>query len=237
MKGYGQFCPVAKAAEVLGDRWTLLVVRELLCGSRHFNDLRRGVPLMSPSLLSQRLKQLERAGIIEREPDRRSKQGMAYQLTAAGHELTPVVMMLGNWGQRWARSELKREDLDPALLMWDMHRRLNTENLPAQRTVLQFEFRDVNTAKRFWWLVIKRDEVDVCMKRPGYEVDMTITTRVKTLAAVWIGNMSLRDAIKQGLIELQGPDQLTRQLDSWLALSTFAKIQSATATTPVRAAE
>jgi hypothetical protein len=109
--------------------------------------------------------------------------------------------------------------------------------LPAQRTVLQFEFRDVNTAKRFWWLVIKRDEVDVCMKRPGYDVDVTITTRVKTLAAVWIGNMSLRDAIKQGLIELQGPDQLTRQLDSWLALSTFAKIQSATATTPVRAAE
>jgi DNA-binding HxlR family transcriptional regulator len=237
MKGYGQFCPVAKATEVLGERWTLLVVRELLCGSRHFNDLRRGVPLMSPSLLSQRLKQLERAGVIEREPDRQNKQGMAYQLTAAGHELTPMVMMLGNWGQRWARSELKREDLDPALLMWDMHRRLNTENLPAQRTVLQFEFRDVNTAKRFWWLVIKRDEVDVCMKRPGYEVDMTITTRLKTLAAVWIGNMSLRDAIKQGLIELQGPDQLTRQLDSWLALSTFAKIQSATATTPVRAAE
>src|SRR3990172_1670046 len=148
MKGYGQFCPVAKAAEVLGDRWTLLVVRELLCGSRHFNDLRRGVPLMSPSLLSQRLKQIERAGIIEREPDRQNKQGMVYQLTAAGHELTPVVMMLGNWGKRWARSDLKREDLDPALLMWDMHRRLNTENLPTQRTVLQFEFRDVNTAKR-----------------------------------------------------------------------------------------
>ena len=228
MKGYGQFCPVAKAAEVLGDRWTLLVVRELLCGSRHFNDLRRGVPLMSPSLLSQRLKQLERAGILEREPDRRNKQGMSYQLTAAGHELTPMVMMLGNWGQRWARSDLKREDLDPALLMWDMHRRLNTENLPAQRTVLQFEFRDVRTAKRFWWLVIQRDEVDVCLKRPGYDVDMSITTRVKTLAAVWIGDVSLRDAIKQGLIELKGPDQLTRQLDSWLALSDFAKIKPAT---------
>ena len=241
MKGYGQFCPVAKAAEVLGERWTLLVVRELLCGSRHFNDLRRGVPRMSPTLLSKRLKELEQAGVIatrptaqpgivERKPDRRNKQGMAYQLTAAGHELTPVVMMLGNWGQRWARSELKREDLDPALLMWDMHRRLNNENLPAQRTVLQFEFRDVPAKKRFWWLVIKRDEVDVCLKRPGYDVDVTITTRLKTLAGVWIGDVTLRDAVKQGQVELQGPGELTRQLDSWLALSVFAKIPPAAAT-------
>jgi DNA-binding HxlR family transcriptional regulator len=229
MKGYGQFCPVAKATEILGERWTLLVVRELLCGSRHFNDLRRGVPLMSPTLLSLRLKQLKRAGIVEHEPDRRNKQGVAYHLTAAGHELMPLVMMLGNWGQRWARSELRRDDLDPGLLMWDMHRRLNTDNLPAQRTVLQFEFRDVPTRKRFWWLVIKRDEVDVCLKRPGYDVDVTITTRLKTLAAVWIGDISLRDAVKQGLIDAQGPSQLTRQLDSWLALSPFAKIIPATA--------
>ncbi len=157
------------------------------------------------------------------------KPGKARELTNAGHELMPLVMMLGNWGQRWARSELKREDLDPALLMWDMHRRLNTENLPTQRTVLQFEFRDVHTGKRFWWLVIKRDEVDVCLKRPGYDVDVTITTRLKTLAAVWIGDMSLRDAVKQGLIDVQGPGQLTRQLASWLALSPFAKIQPATA--------
>ena len=116
-----------------------------------------------------------------------------------------------------------------------MHRRLNTENLPAQRTVLQFEFRDVRSGKRFWWLVIKRDEVDVCLKRPGYDVDVAITTRLKTLAAVWIGDISLRDAVKRDLIDVQGPSHLTRQLDSWLALSPFAKIQPAAALPHVQA--
>jgi DNA-binding HxlR family transcriptional regulator len=224
MKGYGQFCPVAKATELLGERWTLLVIRELLCGSTRFNDLRRGVPLMSPSLLSQRLKMLERAGIVTL---RRDGAGYEYQLTAAGRELRTVVETLGVWGHRWARTDLDRADLDPALLMWDMHRRLNRERLPAQRTVLRFEFSDVFDKKRVWWLVLRRGEVDVCLKDPGHEVDLHISARVKALTAVWIGDMSLREAIDRGLVKVQGPSPLARQFGSWLALSEFAGVRPA----------
>jgi DNA-binding HxlR family transcriptional regulator len=123
-KGYGQFCPVAKASEIFGERWTPLIMRELLCGSYRFNDLRRGVPLMSPSLLSQRLKTLERAGIVERRPDPENKS-YEYHLTQAGQELRPVIELLGVWGQRWARKRVEPGDLDPSLLMWDIHRRLH----------------------------------------------------------------------------------------------------------------
>src|SRR5687768_15061279 len=158
MKGYGQFCPVAKAAEIFAERWTPLVLRELACGSRRFSELHRGVPLMSRTLLTQRLRHLEHAGII-RSAAKPKGRGQEYFLTAAGEELRPLIDGLGEWGQRWARSQIDADDLDPGLLMWDMHRRLNVERLPAHRVVVLFDFRGVPKAwrtLRTFWLILQR---------------------------------------------------------------------------------
>jgi DNA-binding HxlR family transcriptional regulator len=160
---------VAKASEIVGVRWTPLVLRELLCGSRHFNDLRRGVPLMSPSLLSQRLKALEKAGIVERD---REESRTTYTLTPAGEELRPLIEGLGAWGQRWARSQLEDDDLDAGLLMWDVRRNVDASHFPERRTVVQVEFSDVPGAEGSYWLVGDRAGVDLCMKDPGFEVDL-----------------------------------------------------------------
>jgi DNA-binding HxlR family transcriptional regulator len=221
-KGYGQFCPVAKAAEVVAERWTLLVVRELLCGSRRFNELRQGVPLMSPSLLSQRLRELEDAGVVERRSSA-SGSGSEYHLTAAGAELRPVVLLLGSWGSRWAQSEVRREDLDPGLLMWDIRRRADQSALPNdRRTVVQFDLSGVPMNKRRWWLVFERGEVDLCLKDPGHEVDLLVSSHITTLTDVWVGHMELPRALRAESIRLEGPTRLVRSFRSWFTLSVFA---------------
>ena len=166
MTGYGQFCPIAKAAQILAERWTPLVLRELICGSTRFNDLRRGVPLMSSSLLSQRLKFLEREGVIERWPAA-AGHGFEYHLTAAGRELEPMIMLMGEWGARWVRSQLAPEDLDVTLLMWDMRRKVRPEQFPARRVVVAFEFSDVPQSKRRWWLVSEGKKADLCVTDPA----------------------------------------------------------------------
>lgn len=225
MKGYGQYCPIAKATEVLGERWTPLVLRELLCGSRRFNDLRRGLPLMSPSLLSQRLKTLEHAGVIERQTDERG-QASAYRLTAAGEELWPLIERLGVWGQRWVRSQLDTEpNLDAGLLMWDIRRGVDATRLPAERTVIQFDFTDVKPPKRRWWLMGSHGEVELCLRDPGFEVDVFVTSDLGTLTAVWIGDLSIDEALRSGRIELIGERTLCRDFRSWFALSPFAAVE------------
>jgi DNA-binding HxlR family transcriptional regulator len=171
---YHQFCPVAKAMELLDERWTLLVVRELVTGSQHFNALRRGLPRMSPSLLSKRLQQLTRAGVVNRTDDGR------YVLTAAGEELRPVVEALGGWGVRWI-GELGDADLDPQLLLWDMHRNVDHAAVPPTQTVLRFHFPDAAPRARDWWLLIKPDDVDVCDDDPGQPVTVTITADLRTM--------------------------------------------------------
>ena len=171
MKGYGQFCPVSKAAEILNERWTILIVRELLCGSRRFNDLRRGVPLMSPSLLSHRLKELQEHGVIERRC-LGSTRGGEYCLTPAGEELRPIVMFFGEWGQRWVRSQIREDDLDAGLLMWDMRRTIDAAAFPPERTAVEFEFFDAPKAERLWWLVVHEGEVELCFDDPGFPVDL-----------------------------------------------------------------
>ncbi len=173
MKGYGQFCPIAKASEVLGERWTHLVIRELGAGSEAFNDLRKGLPRMSPSLLSARLKSLETAGVVDRHE---SNGQVRYTLTEAGLELKPILLAMGTWGHRWARSKLAKEDLDPSLLMWDIHRTMNAGYFGKTRTVLMFEFSDYAAKFKRWWLVIEDGDVDVCMKDPGHEVDLQLVT-------------------------------------------------------------
>jgi DNA-binding HxlR family transcriptional regulator len=224
MKGYGQFCPIAKAAEIFAERWTPLVLRELVAGSGHFNDLRRGVPLMSSSLLSQRLKRLEREGVIERRPTK-TGHGWTYHLTDAGRELEPLIRMMGDWGARWVRSRLAADDLDVGLLMWDMKRRVRPEEIPDRRVVVAFEFRDVTKARRRWWLVSEGSAVDLCVTDPGYEVDLLISTDLRTMTAVWVGDAKLGQAIESGKLEVQGPHQLSTKLGSWLGLSPFATVK------------
>jgi DNA-binding HxlR family transcriptional regulator len=226
MAGYGQFCPIAQAAQILTERWTPLVLCELICGSTRFNDLRRGVPLMSSSLLSQRLKSLEREGVIERWPAR-SGRGFAYHLTDAGRELEPLIMGMGEWGARWARSQLAPEDLDVTLLMWDMRRTVRPEHFPSRRVVVAFEFTDVPQSKRRWWLVSEVGEADLCMTDPGHEVDLFVHADLRTMTAIWTGDLSLEAAQASGALEVHGPTDLRRRLRAWLGLSAFAPIKAA----------
>ena len=218
--GYGQFCPVAKAMELLDERWTLLVVRELLSGSRHFADLQRGVPRMSPSLLSKRLRTLTRAGVVERHEERGR---VAYVPTAAGEELRPVVEALGGWGVRWL-PELGDEDLDPHLLLWDMHRSIDLAAVPGRRTVVRFTFGDVDGPERDWWLVIRPDEVDVCRDDPGYAVDVDVETDLGTLTRIWRGDRAWDDGLRAGHLRVRGTEPLRRALPGWLELSAFAGV-------------
>lgn len=225
MKGYGQFCPIAKASEVLGERWTNLVVRELIAGSDSFNDLRRGLPLMSPSLLSTRLKSLQKAGVVERTE---TDAGVSYKLTKAGEELKPIILQLGVWGQRWARSDMSGEDLDPSMLMWDIHRSMNVESFPAGRTVLMFEFSDYTSKLRCWWLVVTDGEVDVCLKDPGHEKNLHILTDVRTLTRIWMGDISLSKALRDKLIVTTGAAYLKKSMSSWMGVNYFARIKPGT---------
>ncbi len=219
MKTYGQFCPVAQALEILAERWTLLVVRELLMGSTRFSELQRGVPLMSRTLLTQRLRTLEDVGIVTR---RDGRSGPEYFLTEAGEQLRSILEDIGHWGKRFAHRDLPEEHLDPKLLMWDMQRRLRTENLPATRTVVLFRFADARKGERRFWLCVSAEVVDVCFRDPGFETDLTVDTDVRTLTEVWLGKRSLAQSIREGSVVLEGPRPLVRAFPGWLALSVFA---------------
>lgn len=218
MKSYGQFCPVAKAAEILGERWSILIVREIMVGSHRFNELRRGNPLISPSTLSQRLQALEKAGVVEK---REGAQGIEYHLSPAGRDLEPIIMQLGQWGRRWAKGRLVGGDFDPALLMWDMRRRLDVSAFPAERTVLFLEFIDAPSKVRFWWLVVEHGEVDLCLKDPGHEVDLHLRTRIRTMAEIWMGDREFKACRKRGEIEVRGARSLQRGISDWLGYSVF----------------
>jgi DNA-binding HxlR family transcriptional regulator len=224
MQGYGQFCPVAKATEVLGERWTPLIIRELLSGEQSFNTLRKGVPLMSPSLLSSRLKSLEATGVIRRE---KTGRGVTYSLTDSGEELRSIIEQLGIWGQRWARSDMSKKDLDPSLLMWDMHRRIDTSYFGDERTVLRFEFVDYPARMRLWWLVVTGTEVDICLKDPGHDVDLLIQTTLKTMTQVWMGDLSVTRARREGLLRVTGNSVLNRSMASWIGCSSLATVKPA----------
>jgi len=221
MPGYGQFCPMAKAAEILCERWSLLVVRELIAGSRHFNDLRRGVPLMSPSLLSSRLKQLEAAGVVTRTEDAR---GVGYDLTPAGAELRPVVEFMADWGSKWVRRRVSRDDLDASLLMWDIRRTVDPSRFPRdQRVVVHFQFRDAPSGKRSWWLVSQQDGVDLCLEDPGYDVDVEVQAPLHVMTAVWMRDVTFRTAVRSLGLKVSGERDVCRRLPDWLGASMLAK--------------
>jgi DNA-binding HxlR family transcriptional regulator len=217
---YHQFCPVAKAMELLDERWTLLVVREMLLGSRRFNELRRGVPRMSPTLLSKRLHELAVAGVIRRRTD---GTDVIYELTPAGEELRPVVEALGAWGTRWM-GRIGDRDLDPKLLLWDMRRSVVRDALPAGRTVVQFQFPDVPGRAGRWWLVLTAQECDVCDEDPGHEVDVTVRVALRRMVEIWLGDVGWNSALRSGDLQLVGPSALCRALPEWFTLSTFASV-------------
>jgi DNA-binding HxlR family transcriptional regulator len=217
---YGQFCPVAMGAEVLCSRWTVLVIREMLCGSTRFNDLRRGVPRMSPTLLSKRLKELEKAGVIMAV--RGSGGSVEYRLSPAGEELRPIVMSIGFWGQRWVESNISLKNLDPSLLMWDMRRSLNPTPLPSRRSTIQFQYPELPEPRRNWWLVVDEGKVDLCGFDPGYDVDLLVRCSLRTMTTIWMGMSTVRRELDAGTLELDGDPAIIKAMQQWLGLSTFA---------------
>jgi DNA-binding HxlR family transcriptional regulator len=220
---YGQFCPVAMAAEILCTRWTIVVLRELIAGSSRFNDLRRGVPRMSPALLSQRLKNLEQAGVISRV--KTSEPGVfEYLLTRSGRDLQPIIESFGMWGQRWVQKQMTLQNLDPQLLMWDMRRNLNPTPMPKRRSTIQFLYPEVPTARGRWWLIVSPGEdVDLCSVDPGFEVDLYVSSDLKTMTAIWMGLETVRKAMHSRHVKLVGDRRLAATMQTWLGLSPFAR--------------
>lgn len=222
-KGYGQFCPVSMAAELLAERWMPVVVRELLAGSHRFSDLRRGIPLISPATLSQRLRELVDAGVLDRARAEGGSGRVEYALTEAGEELRPIIRSFGVWGERWARHEIRREDVDPHLLIWAMHRHLHLKEPPADRVVLQFEFPDVEIkSRRFWYIIDPHGHVDVCLKNPGHEVALTLVTSIRTMTMVYLGLLEPDAVVRSGAIALGGSRALARTFPAWCPRGVFA---------------
>jgi DNA-binding HxlR family transcriptional regulator len=218
--GYGQFCPVARGAEVFAERWTPLIVRELLRGPAHFNELRHGLPRISPSLLAERLATLERTGITERQPALNG-HGHEYRLTKAGQELDAVVSALGTWAYKWISRDLTPDNLDPILLMRVIERRIRVENLPPQRVVIQFRFRRLR-AHAYYWLVLERPQVDLCFTDPGFDVDLFVDAEVEALTQIYLAHLTVAAAVRGGEITLTGPPEYRRAFASWIGVTPYA---------------
>jgi DNA-binding HxlR family transcriptional regulator len=214
---YGQFCPIAKAAEIVAERWTPLVVHELLAGSTRFSDIRRGVPLMSQTLLSQRLKELERVGVVEHRGE--NPRQREWYLTPAGRALAPIVRELGEWGVQYAQDPLQEDDLDVLVLMWNIRRRVDPNAFGKDRVTVHFDFTDVPQNKRRFWLVNHRGTADLCPFDPGFPVDIYITTDIRTMIRIWFAKLTLDSAIRSELMEVIGSKQLQALLSCWFLLS------------------
>lgn len=221
MTAYGQFCPVALGAEIFAERWTPLILRELLLGERSFSDIHRGVPRISKNLLTQRLESLRSSGIIEQVQTDRERRHH-YRLTHAGRALAPVIDALGTWGYNWASKDLEDERLDPDFLMWSLRRMVRMEALPDERIVVVFRFR--RHADRFYWLVLQRPEVDLCRDDPGYEVNLEVEGTVVSLAHVCLGHLGLLQAMRHGDVEVRGAPRYRNALPSWLGVTRFATL-------------
>lgn len=216
MPGYGQFCPVARASEIFAERWTPLILREILAGRNHFSEILKGLHSISPSLLGTRLRSLERAGVVESRPNPTGR-GSTYHLTEAGSQLAELVKVLGIWGQRWL--EIQPEHLDSDFLMWRILKHLRADRLPARRCVVRFEFRD---EKKRYWLVLRRDDPDLCYSDPGFGDDLVIRTELEAITRVYLGQLRMVDARRSGILEMEGPRELVRAVDAWFPVSAFA---------------
>jgi DNA-binding HxlR family transcriptional regulator len=227
MKGYGQFCPIAMACETFAERWTPLILRELLFGARRFNEIRQGMPLISRTLLGQRLRELEDAGVVQSQPLARGR-GREYRPTPAAEEFREVLERLGEWGQRWSTTQFDPDNLDLTLLMWNVKRRIAFTKLPDRRIVVRFDFRAFPArcrALRTSWLILERRGSDVCLKDPGHEVDLVVSADAGAMARVWTGAITFAQAVREGGLRLEGPRDLVRAFPTWLLLSHFAQVE------------
>ena len=217
---YGQFCPIAKATEILGERWTILVLRELLMGGRRFSELQRGLGDISPALLTSRLKSLEVQGIVARRRIS-GQRGHEYFPSPACEALLPVIIAIGEWGLSWTRDMLVEEDFDIDFLMYYLERSVDPDKLPGDHSVIRFRFTDL-IEQRNWWLLVDRTSVQVCLTPPARDVDVYFTTTVRTMHDVWMGDRSYRDAINTEDLIIEGEPALTRNISNWLRPSAFA---------------
>ena len=236
--GFGQFCPVAVACEVFAERWTPIILRELFAGSEHFNEIHRGIPLISRALLARRLRALEAAGVITREP-LAAGHGHSYRLTEAGKEFLPVIEGLGKWGQRWT-VRVDREHLDAMFLMWNVRRRIARDLLPPRRVVVQFKFSGAPATyrgPRLFWLVLERAQVDICIEDPGFEVDLYLEADLAAMAKVWLGDEPFESVVRSKQVRLIGPRDLVSAFPSWLMLSKFAGVPRPERSTTAAAAQ
>lgn len=220
MSKYGQYCPIAKSLEVLGDRWTLLIIRDLLLGTGHFNDLERGLPGISRALLASRLRQLQRAGLVEKRLTAAGRSTTEYRLTQAGQELFPVLNSLRAWGEVWAFGDPTPDELDPVLLMWWMRNRAEVDRLPERRVVAQFDFSGAATVS--FWLILSRDDVTLCLTDPGYEVNLLVTADLASFFKLWGGRMSYQEALSNGAVHIEGAPSLARTFPQWFGWSAAA---------------
>jgi DNA-binding HxlR family transcriptional regulator len=216
---YGQYCPVARAAEILADRWTVLIVRELLAEVSHFNELERGLPRISRTLLAERLRRLEQAGVVERRLAPRGRR-TEYRLTRAGRELQRIIDDLGEWGARWAFGDPRPHELDPIVLLWWMRRRVRRERVGRRRVVIQFDFRGGPT--RGYWLLIEPQDVSVCLKHPGHDVDLLVTADIMAFYRLWLGRSTLAEAVQRNQVRLDGTPADIRAFPQWFAWSPMA---------------
>jgi DNA-binding HxlR family transcriptional regulator len=227
MKSYGQFCPVAKAAELFCERWTALILRDLAAGATRFSELHRGVPLMSPTLLSQRLKQLEAEGVVvRRAPAKGKSKGATYHLTESGREFVPMIMALGTWGQRWARRKLASDEVDLGLLVWSLERGVRADAFAPGRTVVRIEFLDQPQAKRLWWFVNEAGHCELCMQDPGFDIDLYLACSLRDMIYIVRGDLALTKAMDTDRLLVDGSGALRRNLRAWLNLSPVTKIRS-----------
>ncbi len=219
---YAQFCPVAKASEVIGERWMLLVIRELLAGASSFTELQRGLGSISPSVLSTRIQALVEHGIIERmEPA--SSKGRHYQLTRAGQELAPIIGAIATWGSRWTRSRMTRHELDVELLMLHLSRNFDASAFPRDNAVVAFVFSDLHGAGRHWWLLLTGGKTELCTVHPGRPADVTLTSRLRHMVELFTGTLPLKTALEGGELEAEGPPKIMRNAHRWLRSSPFAE--------------
>ncbi len=222
---YGQFCPVAKATEIVGEKWTILIIRELLMGGSRFNELQRGLGLISPTILTKRLGSLEERGLVIKKRIQ-GQRGHEYFPTESCKELLPIIRSLGDWGMRWARKNLTQSDYDVELLMLYLQRSVNPEKLPGNETVIRFTFTDIEDMAK-WWILVEGENVDICVSDPGKDVDLYFTSTVKIMADIWMGDTNYRTALRSGELRVTGPTVMTRDISSWMSNSIFSDIPSA----------
>lgn len=221
MKTYGQFCPVAQALDVVGDRWTLLVIRELLTGSRRFGEILNGVRKIPRSVLADRLEHLEHAGLVRRTA---GQQGNEYDPTEAARALEGIVMELGAWSRRWAHRQIREDELDPTLLLWDMQRRIDSDTAPQKLVVVRFDFKDSERGYLRYWLKLEQGRGEICMKNPGLEESLVVDTTPRTLIEIWMGHRRFADALRAGDLKVEGPRDLARAFPSWFHLNVFVDL-------------